>query len=399
MIRRRLPVLFLLLALLPGAWLDDPRLELERLQRTLESERAEWALKEQDYRRRIARLERQLREVTTQGVLREQEHLDFTRLLVAIAPDLLDEQALRRLGGAGGAAPEPAPGEAPAGADLGPEAAAAAAIEAARVDRERQREREVALTLGSLLVAERVEGLQLLESGHLGAGWTGPVVFRVIDERGRAVGTLAADRLRLEGSRTGRSLTLVFEAGYERRGGARVPFAGTPEGVERGGERRITLTRVDPRPWIEALPELFSSAALERLMDDGRWNLVLVQRALNRLLALESSSGFYRLNALEGIVEGVLREVNIEELDGDGRALRVLTADRLSITGGESIVLLTLEDGVQLRGGRILPFLEGRYRIFLPRADLGEWTRAGLPGLVLAGDSPLARTLERGGGR
>lgn len=399
MIRRRLPALFLLLALLPGAWLDDPRLELERLQRTLESERAEWALKEQDYRRRIARLEKQLGEVTARGVLREQEHLDFTRLLVAIAPDLLDEQALQRLEGAGGAAPEPARGETPAGADLGPEAAAAAAIEAARVDRERQREREVALTLGSLLVAERVEGLQLLESGHLGEGWTGPVVFRVIDERGRGVGTLAADRLRLEGSRTGRSLTLVFEAGYERRGGARVPFAGTPEGVERGGERRITLTRVDPRPWIEALPELFSTAALERLMDDGRWDLVLVQRALNRLLALESSSGSYRLNALEGIVEGVLREVNIEELDGDGRALRVLTADRLSITGGESTVLLTLEDGVQLRDGRKLPFLEGRYRIFLPRADLGEWTRAGLPGLVLAGASPLARTLERGGGR
>ena len=94
-----------------------------------------------------------------------------------------------------------------------------------------------------------------------------------------------------------------------------------------------------------------------------------------------------------------LREVNIEELDGDGRALRVLTADRLSITGSESTVLLTLEDGVQLRSGRKLPFLEGRYRIFLPRVDLGEWTRAGLPGLVLAGDSPLARTLERGGGR
>ncbi|HJP01728.1 MAG TPA: hypothetical protein QF764_08185 [Planctomycetota bacterium] len=399
MICRRLPALFLLLALLPGAWLDDPRLELERLERTLESERAEWALKEQDYRRRIARLEKQLGEVTAQGVLREQEHLDFTRLLVAIAPDLLDEQALQRLGGAGGAATEPAPGEAPAGADPGPEAAAAAAIETAQAGRERQREREVAMILGSLLVVERVEGLQLLESGHLGAGWTGPVVFRVIDERGRGVGTLAADRLRLEGSRTGRSLTLVFEAGYERRGGARVPFAGTPEGVERGGERRITLTRVDPRPWIEALPELFSSAALERLMDDGRWNLVLVQRALNRLLALESSSGFYRLNAFEGIVEGVLREVNIEELDGDGRALRVLTADRLSITGSESTVLLTLEDGVQLRSGRKLPFLEGRYRIFLPRVDLGEWTRAGLPGLVLAGDSPLARTLERGGGR
>ena len=205
MICRRLPALFLLLALLPGAWLDDPRLELERLERTLESERAEWALKEQDYRRRIARLEKQLGEVTAQGVLREQEHLDFTRLLVAIAPDLLDEQALQRLGGAGGAATEPAPGEAPAGADPGPEAAAAAAIETAQAGRERQREREVAMILGSLLVVERVEGLQLLESGHLGAGWTGPVVFRVIDERGRGVGTLAADRLRLEGSRTGRS--------------------------------------------------------------------------------------------------------------------------------------------------------------------------------------------------
>jgi hypothetical protein len=378
------------LALLPGAWFDDPRAELERLQRTLGSERAEWTRKEQEYRERITRLEEQLRDATARSLLREQEHLDFTRLLAAIAPDVLEAEISQRLDSADTAV-EPA-------ATGGGSAPQAAVLETERARRLERRRHEISLALGSLLVAERVEGLELLESGRVGDGWTGPVVFRVIDERGRPVGTLAADRLRLEGSRTGRSLTLVFEDGYERRGGARVPFAGTPEGVERGGVRRIVLARVDPRPWIEALGELFSAASLERIVDDGRWNLLLVQRALNRLLALDGSAGLYRLKTLEGIVEGVLCDVSIEELSRDGRTVRVLTADRLSISGGESSALLTLEDGVQLRDGRKLPFLEGRYRIFLPRADLAEWTRAGLPGLMPAADSPLALTPERGGG-
>ncbi|MDP6538286.1 MAG: hypothetical protein QF410_01960 [Planctomycetota bacterium] len=399
MIRRRLPSLFLLLALLPGAWLDDPRLELERLQRTLESERSEWERKEREYRERIASLEERLREATARSLLREEQHLDFTRLLAAIAPEMLDEEGLRRLAAAvAGEEPVP-PGEAVVEPPAVPPAAEAPTPETEAARRLDERRRAIALALGSLLVAERVEGLELLESGRVGDGWTGPVVFRVIDERGRPVGTLAADRLRLEGSRTGRSLTMVFEAGYERRGGERVPFEGTLEGVERGGTRRIVLSHVDPRPWIEALPELFSLDSVERVVDDGRWNLLLVQRALNRLLALDGSAGLYRLTKLEGVVEAVLREVTVEELDGAGRPSRVLTADRLSISADGGRVLLTLEDGVQLRDGRKLPFLEGRYRIFLPRAQPAAWSRAGLPGLAPAADSPLGRDLENSGGR
>lgn len=380
----RLSVLAVLFGILPCAWLDDPSDELTRLRALLERERAGWAEKEAGYRRRIADLEAELVRTSEDRLRREQEFLDFTRLLAAVAPQPRVPEAFDLLGGgardedpgraAGGAGEEPGP------ADTDPQ-------EAAR----REREREVFLGLRSLLVAEQVDGLELLEAGLLGEGWIGPVVLRTIDERGRPSGTLSADRLRLEGSRAARTLTIVLEGGYERRGGRCVPFAGTREGQERGGARRIELPAVDPRPWIEALPELFAIEAFEPSADDGRWSLSLVRHALNELLAGDVAGGSYRLAALGGVRDGVLRDVRLDQLDPEGRVERRLFADRLTLRRQAQGVLLLLEDGAQMRSDRKLPFLEGRYRVFLPGARPDDWQRAGLPGLSEPHDSPLAR--------
>jgi hypothetical protein len=44
--------------------------------------------------------------------------------------------------------------------------------------------------------------------------------------------------------------------------------------------------------------------------------------------------------------------------------------------------MLLLADGAPVRGARTAPFLEGRYPIFRPRADVARWRAAGVPGLA-----------------
>ena len=246
------------------------------------------------------------------------------------------------------------------------------------------RQQEIRRTLKTMLSIEGVRGIDLLECGELGQGWVGPVVFRILDERGRLAGNLSAKRLRLEGSRTAHTLTLVLEDGYEMRGGVRTQFTlrersdGAP--IE-GGTRRIEIGEVEPLPWVQALPELFGDIALEPLVDDGRWNALYVKGALNRLMRLDAANGYWRVRDLGGVTGDELRDVRLEGLDSDGKLERQLFADRMRIVLQDKGVLLSLEDGAQTRGDEVAPFLEGRFRIFLPRAVHADWQAAGLPGL------------------
>ncbi|MBI5364382.1 MAG: hypothetical protein HZA53_14475, partial [Planctomycetes bacterium] len=228
-------------------------------------------------------------------------------------------------------------------------------------------------------------------------GALGPVVLRATDDRGRTGGTLCAERLRLEASIAARTVTIVLEDGYERRGDVRVPFPSVEPsaGAEpptaplaRSGRRRIELTHVDPRPWIDAAPEIFRPADREPPPDDGRWDLLAVRAALDVLLRQDLSAGAWRLAGLAGVQAGVLRDVQLDQLDADGAIVRKLFADRMRIDAGERGVRIELESGAVLRGDAKTPFLEGRYVIFLPRADLVEWRAAGVPGLS---DAPRRR--------
>jgi hypothetical protein len=63
---------------------------------------------------------------------------------------------------------------------------------------------------------------------------------------------------------------------------------------------------------------------------------------------------------------------------------RKLFADTLRILERPQGVLLLLESGAQLRGDIKTPFLEGRYRIHLPRLESARLRAAGVP--VLAAD-------------
>ncbi len=343
-----------------------------------EAERTTWNAERDAFETEHLRLVGELENALSERVAREAEFVQFTSMLSSIVPDEAPPE-VHAIFGTSPPVPEPEPVVEPSHEE---QALA-------------ERSAELARQIKALLVTERLDSLNLLEGGVLGDGFLGPVVFRTLDERGRPIGSLVADRLRLEGSRVGRTLTIVLEDGYERDGTSRRPFPETPPGVERGGVRRILLQQTNPGPWFESCPELFDPEALQVVRNDGTWRVYLVHRALNELLESDTGLGYYRLAGIGGIVGPDLRGVEIEQLDRQGNLIKRLFADRVSIALVDRGVQLTLLDGVQVRGGRKLDFLGGRYRIFLPAADHATWTAAGLPGLVPNAESPLATLAAR----
>jgi hypothetical protein len=236
---------------------------------------------------------------------------------------------------------------------------------------------DIQLGLRHLLMIEEIRGFDLLEVGTLHAGGIGPAVFRLLDDRGRLAGGLSAERLRLEGSRSGHTVTLVLENGFESRGGERIPFD--------GGVRRVVLPYVDPEPWIEAAPELFPANQVVPPLDDGRFDLARLERTLNPLLREagdRTGGGTWRLTRVEGVLGDTLQLVQLEARDPGGRLERRVFADRMTIAREGAGVRLTLRDGVIVRASARTPFVDGVFHVFLPRADGARWEAAGLPGLA-----------------
>lgn len=325
-------------------------------------------------RARIAALETDLKSAAAERIEREQEWLRYSKALnqlsAATAKPAASFQPVAEPSGAPNEASQAPRDSAPAPEVSEGEAAIA------------RRNREIQISLRSLLAVEQVTSYDLLETGTLSAeGFTGPVVLRAFDERGRPVGTLAADRLRLEGSRAARSVTIVLENGYEKRGGETFPFEGPGTEPGRGGMRRIELPEIDPDDWMTPLAELFRPEDQAPPADDGFWDLGAVRASLNLLLREDVERGWWKLVGLGGVQAGVFRDVQLDQLDADGKLERKLFADRMEITALDSGVKIELTNGAQLRGDAKTPFLDGRYRIFIPRASVEAWTKAGIPGL------------------
>jgi len=309
---------------------------------------------------RIERLEARLGTAQADALQREEDWIEYNRMIVSIAPeDLFPELHAAKVQEAL-ADGEPAP--------LDPGLVAL-----------QERSRRIQVSLSALFRAEGIDAFDLLEVGLLGDGWIGPVLLRSFDDRGRAIGTLAAERLRLEGSRSGRTLTIVLEDGYSRRTGVRTPFPGAEDGEDRGGVMRVVIPNTDPDAWSNSVPELFREDLSQEIVDDGRWNHFMLRRALNGRLNRGGLGGRYVLKDLAGVRDGVLRDVALDELDESGALRRRLFADRLTLRIDTAGVQLVLEDGVVIRGDQKLPFLDGRMRVFLPRADVVEWTDGSLP--------------------
>jgi len=324
---------------------------------------------------RVEGLELELAREREARLAREQEWLAYTRTIAALVPVAVREELPTfepLVPAVGAAAPEierePTPSE---------------------LQAQRRRD-EVRTTLRALLAAEGVRGLDLLEVGGVQSDHAGPVVFRLLDAQGRLAGSLFAERLRLEASLAGRSLSLVLEQGYESHGGQRTNF-GTAADPTGPPPWRISLEGLDPRPWIESLPELAGESSAGVAADDGLWDLAYVQVTLNERLREDTSSGWLRIKRLGGVASGVLRDVHVEVLDPSGVLERRIFADRLTLERSGDGLLLRFEGGVHLRGEERTPFLGGGYRVWLPRARAESWSAAGLPGLVAVPRGPAAR--------
>jgi len=329
---------------------------------------AGWDKRAAAYEQRIRTLQAELDVEKRRRQERELEWLEFTRAIQSFGVEGVPD----------------APGFLGLEDEVDPAAEQAAREAAAAAEARAKRAQQVLIDLRVLLTAEQVLGLDFLEAGQIEDDWTGPVIVRLVDDWGRPSGTLAADRLKLECSQTGRSVTLVFEQGFESRGGLATPF-GPPydETGKRGGVRRIYLPNVDPAPWIEAFPELLSGAQADVLPDDGQWNLTALRATLNDLLRLETRSGIWRLRALGGVLENRLREVHLAEYDESNHVIRRLFADSLLIEREGESIRFVLHDGIQERHGRSTPFLEGEYELWFPSAN-EEWQHAELPFVATA---------------
>ncbi|MFT4541649.1 MAG: hypothetical protein ACI841_003844 [Planctomycetota bacterium] len=347
--------------------------------------RASWAKRELHLLTRIQELEVELAVERDMRATREREWFEFTRLITHL--DIPTAPATPEFLQVGASPADDLP--TPAGQPINDDPSAdqvsvdpVPTISDAELEKAERRSRVLRRELRAYLMAEQFGGLDILEVGVVAQGWTGPIVARLVDDYGRPVGTLAANRLRLEGSIAAHSVTLIFEEGYEVRGGVRVPF-GIPErpGDERGGVRRIYLPGIDPRPWISAFPELFGEGTIDISPDDGTHDLLRLRLDLNELLRASTRAGHWRVRALGGVRGEVLRDVQLVELDVSGHQIRRLFADQMSILRRGDGIELLLEGGVQERLGRRAPFLEGRYRVILPKVHMPSWLAAELPGL------------------
>jgi hypothetical protein len=326
---------------------------------SLEAEVA--ALREEVERSRaeIAELEAELATNESLRIEREIAFLEYNRELATL--DIPVELLFR------------AQGIEPPGSDADPEPVPVDPEHAAALERAAEIHRSVR----ALMTAEEIAGLDLLEIGLPGEGAVGPVVFRLLDDRGRLAGSMSAERMRLEGSVAGRSLVIVLEEGFESHKGVRTPF--------RHGVRRIALPHVDPAPWIESMPELFDGTRVGGDADDGFWDLRAVRRDLGAVLDLdgagEDGGRHWRCVHVSGVSGERLLGVHMAELDEGGRKIRHLFADRMTIERRGTGAELILEDGVSVVGDVKIAFVDGVFRIRLAFVPEDAWEAVLLPGL------------------
>ncbi len=300
---------------------------------------------------RIASLEADVEELRDALRLQKLEHVRFVQGLERLAPP--EKQAA------------PAKAEVEATPEPEPDPAVARAS-------------ELGDALRALFKVSGFYGLDLLNAGALIEGGIGPVLFRTLDDRGRTTGSLAAERLRIEASRSARTLTIVLEDGFESHDGERLPFD--------LGERRISI-RIDPEDWITRAPELFSETDRDPPEDDGIWDHGAVRAELNRLLGADTSAGWFRVHSFGAISGTEFLDAHVEEFDAAGHIWRRLFADRMRVDLSSSAVSLRLTGGATLRGDVRESFRDGRHDILLPRADRDAWRGAALPGVRTSRDA------------
>lgn len=208
--------------------------------------------------------------------------------------------------------------------------------------------------------AERVPGRAELHDATV-LGWSSSGLLDTV---------LKARRVEFELHRMTHTLVARFFDGHRTQGGARVALP--PEGV------RMDFPGVRVEAWLEHFPELADSCGPAAAAPAAE--VEPVRAAVDALLSMKGSHGYYRLAAV-GAVEGDrLRFVQVNWFHNSGRLLKTFDADALQVLlHGDGTVELELRNGAIFEGGFRRPFAGDRFRIFLPRQPLDDWRRSGVP--------------------
>lgn len=341
----------------------------------LRAERQLAELRTVHQRARAGALEAELRRVSERSFAREWELLQRQQLLVSNGANQGIAAGLAQILGD---LTEAQDAEAQGAETSTPEVAAEPSPLAGAL----QRGTELRRVFNGLLRTEGVGGLELLEAGvpwaldprrdEAEAFGTGPVVFRRLDASGRLLGGLAAERLTLEQSRSGRTLSLILHRPEERIRGQL--FLMDQEVL------RIDLDAIDSEVFRDLCPELFAPTSVARLLRRPFRNRTEMQVRFQELLEQSRSGERYQLQSVGGRDDEAWLDVRFLARDSGGRPDRHLLADRMFLGLRDGLVVLELLDGATVIGGRPhVPFLNGRMRIVLADADPDAWIDAGLP--------------------
>jgi hypothetical protein len=104
-----------------------------------------------------------------------------------------------------------------------------------------------------------------------------------------------------------------------------------------------------------------------------------LRAALNVKLREDQLIGHWRVDGIGGVQRSVLYEVAFSQLDEKGNIVRTLVADKATFAALSKGVEVLLEGGAQVKVDSTVPFLDGRYRLVLPRADAEAWRAARIP--------------------
>jgi hypothetical protein len=142
---------------------------------------------------------------------------------------------------------------------------------------------------------------------------------------------------------------------------------------------------------VRELSRAVRGFALASPEDDGAGSLGAVRRELNRLLALDTEHGWYRLHSLGGVRASALLDVQLEELDASGRLRRRIFSDRMFLGVWRTRASFSSSsDGALVRGAE---------KTALPRRPLPDRpARCRARGLAAARCPPVS-LIRRPGGR
>ncbi len=241
--------------------------------------------------------------------------------------------------------------------------------------------------MNGLLASDGYPSIRLQQATRVdGAAALADVVWMTWDDSGVVSSVISAGRLDFTLHNMTNTLVLHFHDGTRTVGGARTALPA--DGL------RLELAGINRGAWLEHFPELGTGTGpvaadpdqgavpppTPPVAEGPSLDAGGVRRALDALISVRGSFSYYRLKSLGSVDGSTLRMVQINWHDNSGRLVKTIEADALEVRlHASGSVELLLRNGAFLDNGVRSPFSSDRFSLHLPRQDLQEWHRSGVP--------------------